>query len=430
MKRKFQIGFVGAVFFTLGFSLPSESENKAGIQLPFSVLESRIDLCKSKPTFHRGCKAALSFLENKLPISERAKLHRDRGFRERFVELHQILHSQSGDTDWVTGALNAWLAALDPHAKIVASDVEESQAKNSHFDVKGIGVRVRVYQDRVLVAYAVEGSAAEQSGVLAGDELVEVNSVNLRALDKGDKESALKRARSPYSLKVLRGGRKIELQANERKFQLENISAQLRTDAEGKTGVLRIRSFAKDSACGEIYQAVKSLESRGAVRLEIDLRDNGGGYVREAQCAAGLFLGAGKMFAHLQKINGADDLVPVMPLSRSKNRDVTLFTDQDQATELPVLIHINQNTASAAEMFAAALQDEKRAKVIGARSFGKGSMQSAFHPWNDPDLLLFKTTHIISRPSGKVLQYAGVTPDVLTEKAEGSLFPREIDLTR
>lgn len=130
-------------------------------------------------------------------------------------------------------------------------------------------------------------------------------------------------------------------------------------------------------------------------------------------------MGSGKLFAHLKKIKNTDlENIPSSAIGTlSQEQSVNLFTERDKVTDLPVQITINQKTASAAEMFAASLQDEQRATIIGTRSFGKGSMQSAFHPWDDPDLLLFKTTHLIERPSGKSLQFAGVTPECIHGKS-------------
>ena len=80
-------------------------------------------------------------------------------------------------------------------------------------------------------------------------------------------------------------------------------------------------------------------------------------------------------------------------------------------------------------MLVAALQDAKRARIEGCRSFGKGSMQSVFHPWDDERLYLTRTTHLIYRPSGKPLNYVGVIPDLASSTTEGEKFPREKELT-
>jgi carboxyl-terminal processing protease len=109
--------------------------------------------------------------------------------------------------------------------------------------------------------------------------------------------------------------------------------------------------------------------------------------------------------------------------------ETVLTTEKTRLTTLPLTVTINQNTASAAEMLTAALQDARRARIVGSRSFGKGSMQSVFHPWDDEKLYLTRTTHSIYSPSGKPIQFRGISPDVVTAKVEGENFPRERELT-
>lgn len=433
--QKIQLGFFLLCILLYSLLIPVNAPEKwQGVDLPFSVLQSRLQFCHQNKAYEKGCNDALTFLEQQLTPEERKKLsHPTNNHLQRFEELKSFLQRRdSKEAEYVAGALNAWMNAFDPHARLVSTQDEDTQLKDRFFNVQGLGVRVRIFKNQVNVGYALEGSAAEESGIKYGDEILSVNGIALRDLSKSEKEKALKAAKSPFQLVIRRENNTLNLTAVEKKYRLENVTYLLhKNEASELTGHIRVRSFAKDSTCKEIFLAVQNLEKRGARSLELDMRDNPGGLVHEAQCAAGLFIGPGKLFARLEKINiAAKDFVPSTPISQWKDRSATLFTDQDKATSLPVRVIINQNTASAAEMFAAALQDDHRAVVYGARSFGKGSMQSAFHPWDDPDLLLFRTTHIIERPSGKVLQYSGVTPDVLTERAEGKDFPREEDLTR
>lgn len=427
-KQKIQFGFIAILFLCIGFSFPIDSE-KQSIDLPISVLDSKFDLCLKNSSFEKSCKDTLDFLEQALEIRN---IQSNLNIKTRYEIARKKLNGFSSKEEIITNAFNVWLSAIDHHARVVLAQSEESQSKDSYLSVKGIGIKVRMFKNRALVAYTLEGSSAEEIGLLPGDEILAVNGENLLKMSQPKKEFTLKKAKSPFMILAQRGNRIFQASASEKKFKLENVSFRL--DRSGPIGVasIRVRTFAKDSSCESISKAVRSLESQGATRIELDLRDNPGGFVHEAQCAAGLFLGSGHLFAQLNKIElKGMDSVPSSPIGTlSGEKHVALFTDQEKITNLPVQIRINQNTASAAEMFAAALQDEGRAKIMGTRSFGKGSMQSAYHPWDDPELLLFKTTHIIDRPNGKTLQYSGVTPDIFTEKAEGSSFPREIDLTQ
>lgn len=408
-KRTIQLVLLGLLWVSLLLSFPGRDAREAniweGIELPSALVESRLHECDRSDTHRKACAEVTRFLQE-----QRGKIP---------------------ESELVAGALNLWLAAFDPHAQISPAKKAENAMRFEKILVRGIGAKLRFHKEKTVVAYTMEGSGAEESGLRAGDEIIAVNGVNLTGLSRSEREFLLKRAKAPFHLEVLRQGKSLALFAREKRVTLPNVEWHIRNRENFLEGIIRIRSFAKDSTCEEIRSALESLSARKVARIELDLRDNPGGLVREAQCAAGLFLGAGRLFARMES-TGAQDLIPATPagFSRADDKEFVLFTDQDQASDHPLVVRINHNTASAAEMFTAALQDSNRAQVIGARSFGKGSMQSVFHPWDDERLYFTRTTHRIVRPSGENLDLAGVSPDIVTEDAEGANFPREADLTQ
>lgn len=443
-ERKIQFGFLALLFVSLCLAFPEARETEdadlwQGIDLPTSLLESRMETCDRSAAHKKGCEEALRYLEEQLrartaegflPTSKGSHAAaKSRKFSDLLLLLRQQKHPES---EWVAGALNAWLSAFDPHAKIVPAEGSERVAGTPFIAVNGIGVKLRIFQEKALVAYVMEGSGGESSGIRAGDEVLKLNGISLHTLSRLGKERVFRAAKAPFKLLLRRGERKLAIRADERRFFLPNVEWRIRNSEAGvREALVRVRSFTKESTCADIRKTLEALEKRNVERIELDLRDNPGGLVREAQCAAGLFLGAGKLFARMQK-SSKDAILPASPAgySHANEAEFSLFTDQDRITAKPLLVRINQNTASAAEMLAAALQDEGRAQIFGARSFGKGSMQSVFHPWNDERLYFTRTTHRILRPSGKGLNLAGVTPDIVTERAEGADFPREADLTQ
>lgn len=409
--------------------LPSFASRPPSTALPVAFLETQFRSCATNRLQSRACEAALGYLSETLGARKPQTAASDPSVR--FSELKRELRRHGrAETDWSTGALNAWIATLDSHAKLVRVKEKEDEHQRDRIEVAGAGAKLRFLSDRVLVAYVIEGSGAEAAGLRSGDEIFALAGRSLRNIGDHERRALFRAARSPYRLTVLREGRRFPLDIVEKRFSLANVESSTRLEEGNVVGVLKVRSFDHDLTCRDIRRALADAVGAGATSLELDLRNNPGGLVEQARCVAGIFLGSGQPFAKLQKFENARlrGLVPATKVGRLNPGSVELTTEGAQMTTLPLRVRINQNTASAAEMVAAALQDAKRATLLGSRSFGKGSMQSAFHPWDDESLYLMRTTHLIVRPSGKLIQYAGVNPDLVLEKAEGKNFPREQNL--
>jgi len=429
---------LGLMSTWLALSLPTvdlSSTDKAELRLPSTLLENRLALCHKNPSQKLGCEAALRYLEEITGPSRRISSQNVESIPARFQILKTRLRANRiEESEWVNGAFNAWLLAIDPHAKLVYASDADRRASAEKIYVQGAGARLRFHNGKVYVGYSMEGSAAELKGLRAGDRVISLNGKVLSDLNETARRRWLSQTKSPYHISIERDGAEKNFVITEKRYYLANVESRVRLDVHGRReGFLRVRSFDKENTCSDLGRAISAVLRERVSQIHLDLNDNPGGLVREAQCAAGFFLGKGKSFARLKRMENQEtqQLVPAVPAGGNygDEEETVLKTESRALTHLPLVVEINQNSASAAEMLAAALQDNGRAKIIGVRSFGKGSMQSVFHPWHNEKLYLTRTTHKIYRPSGKTLQFEGVTPDKVSRVREGENFPRERELT-
>jgi carboxyl-terminal processing protease len=174
-------------------------------------------------------------------------------------------------------------------------------------------------------------------------------------------------------------------------------------------GYIRIREF-RENTFLELNNALGILSKQGMRALVIDLRNNPGGLLDVAAKVTGKFLGPNKLIAYTK--------------GRQKNQGLEFFSEAKNTNlELPLVILINEGSASGSEIVAGALQDYKRAIIIGKKSFGKGSVQTVI-PLGDGSALRLTTSHYFT-PSGKIIQGKGITPDILVE--EGKIPDTKID---
>jgi C-terminal peptidase prc len=167
-----------------------------------------------------------------------------------------------------------------------------------------------------------------------------------------------------------------------------------------KVGHISLRHFNDNEACEKIDNAIDEMTRAGAASLVLDLRGNGGGLLKQAICIGELFVGE-RVIAQVRRLG-----------SRGAELNPVPSQGQRKVTDLPLVILIDAQSASASELVAAALQDYGRAWIIGERSFGKGTVQSGSPYSRNSGLLYFKTTERFYSPLGRTHQLHGVEPDV------------------
>lgn len=321
----------------------------------------------------------------------------------RFVEVFRTV--QAGyvdpidDRTLMEAAIRALLADLDPHSAYLPATAASALAEETQGRYDGVGVEVEVRPDRSLkVVGAIEGSPAHRAGLRTGDVIVAIDGRPAGADRAADPSQALRGAAGTVvRLSLLRPGEALprDVVLVRQSIALASVSHRL---IEPGYGYLRVRYFEGDTA-DEAKRALDALarESGGPIAgLVLDLRNNPGGLLTTAVEVADLFLDGGPIASTRGRAPAANSLYRATP--------------GDRLGGAPMAVLIDVGTASSAEVVAGALRDQRRALLLGARSFGKGSVQTVVDLGNGDALKL--TTARYYTPSGRSIQAAGILPDV------------------
>lgn len=259
--------------------------------------------------------------------------------------------------------VNGILNNLDPHSTYIPSDEYKALEENMKGDFVGIGVSFYPYRDSIAVIQAIKGGPSERAGIQGGDRIVFANGIDLsnsKVTDDSLSGILKGKARTPIELKVKRPGKDdlLTFKFNRDHVPISSvIGSYMVTD---KLGYIKVNRFA-ESTHKEFQTALKDLIKKGATQLALDLRDNPGGYISSAEGVVDEFLEEDKLILFTKNKTGN--------ISNSFSLDDGLFEDGE------VFVLINENSASASEIVAGALQDNDKGLIVGRRSFGKGLVQ-------------------------------------------------------
>ncbi len=316
------------------------------------------------------------------PISPSMKLDAARHVIENFY-----VEDVNSDT-LVTEAIKAMIKTLDPHSAYTSPEETKEFTEPLQGKFSGIGVQFNMLRDTVYVIQTIPGGPSEKVGIMAGDRIVAANDT-LIAGQKMKNTDVMKHLRGPkesvVNLKVKRGEEYIDFAVTRDDIPLYSVDETFMADPT--TGYIRITRFAEETA-QEVAQAIAKLRAQGMKNLILDVSDNGGGYLGAAFEIAGQFLPKG---------------TPVVSTAGRATPPYT-YNTENHGTFLDgrVVVVANQNSASASEILAGALQDNDRALVVGRRTFGKGLVQRPF-PFPDGSMIRLTVSRYYT-PSGRCIQ--------------------------
>lgn len=317
-------------------------------------------------------------------------------------QVHEQYVDKPDDAKIVEGAINGMLAALDPHSSYMNAKQYAEMQEDMSGQFGGVGLEVTIENDHLKILSPIDGAPAARAGLRANDLITKIDGT---PVDKANIGGAVAKMRGPVgatvTLTISRGG-------VEEPFDVALKRNVIRVDpvkfrAEGSVGYLAISSFTDETSIG-VEKAIEELKQTIGASLKgyvVDLRNDPGGLLDAAIAVSGDFLKTGKIV----NVKGRDG-------SELEHADAVAGDITDGK---PIVVLINGGTASAAEIVAGALQDDKRATIVGTRSFGKGTVQSII-PLGKGKGALRLTTARYYTPSGRSIQAKGIDPDIAVEQ--------------
>ena len=297
----------------------------------------------------------------------------------------------------VEKAMPLILGELDPHSVYIsAKDVQQSE-DDLKGSFSGVGIEFTIRQDTIHVENVIKNGPAEKAGIIAGDKIVMVDGKKFVG-KQVTQEEAMHRLKGPQGSKVrvgvLRFGHSKVLSFDVTRAEIPTKTITAAYMLDDTTGYIKIKNFG-EKTYPELLIALANLQQQGFQNLVIDLRDNPGGYLQSAVQVANEFLPAKKLIVYTEG-------------RKSPRQDYT--SDGHGAYQnIPLVVLINEGTASAAEILAGAMQDNDRATIIGRRSFGKGLVQQQI-PFPDGSMIRLTIARYYT-PSGRCIQKPYVDGD-------------------
>ncbi len=314
----------------------------------------------------------------------------------------------------VYGAIRGLTEALDPHSVFLEPEEYSILESDAEGRFAGVGVEVSMRDGWLTILTVFEGGPADKAGLEPGDRFLEIEGMDARDIRLYDAVRLIRgKAGTEVTVTIRRESTDTAIERKLRRAFIDVDPIDLRY-LGNRVVYVQIRAFQEDTAellSEALDQAVSVLHRKGGVEgLLLDLRDNGGGLLREAVLVSDEFLSSGVI---LTTRGRGGELIQEFSARRGGTRP-----------NWPMVILINEQTASAAEIVAGALNDHERAVLVGTRTFGKGSVQNIFEL---PDGSALKLT--IARyytPSGRSIQAEGISPDILVEQPKEEGMPAPI----
>lgn len=320
-----------------------------------------------------------------------------------YSEIEKYYYNDIDEDDMLTGVCRGLVAGLgDPYSVYMTEEEYESWKISATGDYSGIGITFSSDNNGFIILRVMEDSPAEEAGLKVGDYVIAVD-----GKDYSDMEMMARairgKAGSRVEITYYRDGSEKTVNIERRKITEKSVSSKM---IDEKTGYISITSFIESTA-DDFYKALSDVEKRGADKLILDLRDNGGGLVDACTKVADEFLDEG-----------------IITYVEDKNKNRKTYDAEDGKTELDTVVLINENSASAAEILAAAMKDNGY-ETVGEKTYGKGVIQITTE-LPDGDALKLTVMQYFS-PKGNAVNKKGVQPAYVIKDDENTKKDEQLE---
>lgn len=319
-------------------------------------------------------------------------------FSEVLTQIQKHYVEEVKAKDLVQGAIRGMLSTLDPHSAYMTPEMYKEIQVETKGEFGGVGIQIGIKDNRLAVIAPIEGTPAQRAGIRAGDFIIKVNEETTKDLTLMD---AVQKMRGPkgtkVSLTIQRDGTPDPLVFTLTRdiIKIESVRSKV---LENNIAYIRLTQF-QESTARDLSRVLKQFREQKLPSTILDLRNNPGGLLTSAVEVSEQFVGSGKLIVYIKGRDGRKDEY----VSRAK----------EQLEEYPMIVLVNEGSASASEIVAGALQDWGRAVVIGTTTFGKGSVQTILPLADGSGLRL--TTAKYYTPKGRSIQTTGIAPDIVVK---------------